>query len=760
MLIKYYRNYSTFRKIFNVLAVSLLGSIIVLAFILSIVFTNALTRETNDISTRMLSRLTLIVNQTFNDAQSVMLSLGYGQNIDLNGMMFGSEPNRLVDYNGHTRMRLLQTIYPGISYIGVYNGVQNNLSCTIGLDDDTKERLRLAILQNYDQQNAQHTIPMTNYKIVTKGNDPEIKTLTLIYYSPLSAKNRIGAIFTAIDCKYLGKFIASINKEDNQITFLVDGDGTVLSHPDDTQIFQSYKDVPYIQKALSSEKANGYYVENIDHKKILVTYLRNESLGWTYFTLTGYEKMTRTLRSVNLIIISISLLILLVGALIAIRSARNTFHPIATLLDRTGYQPSFQHTNAQEKKAPTDIGYLNDQIENYLKTIHTEESLLLNHAYVALLNGNLDSENTAQIRKHEENLIAPFYTLCLLQLAGSQHYKDLSKKERQYLRIELARTVDDCLKPLTLGTTPVFMSSETMVIILHMSSCESSDGIALGLMEAQKQFYDAVHLQFSAALSSSCNDLFSLQEAYEEAQQRMTEHFFAEEEAIFQDIRRKITITGYDSKQEHEIWTAILAGDDERMKSTLHLFITDLNTLSYEYAIHYINRLALNLIAFSFAQTKSDQVDTFSQYESNLYRFRNLQEAYDGLLALSRLSMSLLRKNEDYVSSEKIDRAMTAVPQRYMDPGFSTNTAAQDVGLSISYFNRQFRAQTGKSFSAYLNSHRLNMAGELLRTTSMPMNKICEDVGIANESYFYSLFKNEFGVTPHQYRSTHRQEET
>ena len=123
LLIKYYRSYSTFRNIFNTLVISLLVSIILLAFILSAVFSSVLTRQTNDISTRMLSRLTFMINQIYTDAYSIMLSLGYGENVDLNTMMFSESRDRLRDYSGFTRMRLLQTIYPGIAYIGVYNGI-------------------------------------------------------------------------------------------------------------------------------------------------------------------------------------------------------------------------------------------------------------------------------------------------------------------------------------------------------------------------------------------------------------------------------------------------------------------------------------------------------------------------------------------------------------------------------------------------------------------------------------------------------------
>jgi len=58
----------------------------------------------------------------------------------------------------------------------------------------------------------------------------------------------------------------------------------------------------------------------------------------------------------------------------------------------------------------------------------------------------------------------------------------------------------------------------------------------------------------------------------------------------------------------------------------------------------------------------------------------------------------------------------------------------------------------GQSYSTYLNNYRLNMACTLLCSTTLSMKSICNEVGMSNESYFYTLFKKEYGITPYQYR--------
>ena len=754
MLIKYYRSYSTFRNIFNTLVISLLVSIILLAFILSAVFSSVLTRQTNDISTRMLSRLTFMINQIYTDAYSIMLSLGYGENVDLNTMMFSESRDRLRDYSGFTRMRLLQTIYPGIAYIGVYNGIQDELMCTVGLEDATRATIREAILARYSQRNTRLIVPMTNETLVPLGFDPEFKTLTLMYYSPLSGPDRIGAIFVGIDCEYLGQFIKTVNENDNQMTFLVDEQGKVLSHPDYTQIFADYRQIDYVQKAASAEQASGFFFADIDQKKNLVTYLQDTELGWTYITLTPYDEITLLIRTVNYATILVSLIILLAGSVLSLMAAKKTFNPIAGLLTRAGYRPG-----ESPKSGYTDIGYLNDQFSNYIESINTNEALLLNHALESLLLGaeELDQEKAGLLDKQKDALDAPFYMICLLNMTRSQHYRDMARKEKQYHRYTLAQFAEEYLAPITIGVVPVFMTSNSIALIVRLSSYTVPNGLVLALIETRKRFHEHSQMTFSAAVSGIYNDLYVLQDAYDEALQLMTERYFTGDDDIFQARARTIATASYNSKLEHEIWSAIKSGSERQIESTIRQFVDELRSLSYEYARHYISQLSLNIIAYSLAQTPHQEVDPFGPYKRNLEYSESLNDSLDQLLQLCRQIATLSQQNEDTSGSDQMDHAMLLAQERYMDPGFSTNIAAQEVGLSITYFNRQFRRKTGQSYSTYLNNYRLNVASSLLCTTSLSMSRICQNVGLTNESYFYSLFKREFGVTPHQYRSLHKE---
>ena len=52
-----------------------------------------------------------------------------------------------------------------------------------------------------------------------------------------------------------------------------------------------------------------------------------------------------------------------------------------------------------------------------------------------------------------------------------------------------------------------------------------------------------------------------------------------------------------------------------------------------------------------------------------------------------------------------------------------------------------------------LQQKRLDKAQRLLRDTKLPVQAIAEAVGYQTTSYFYSIYKKQFGITPKECRS-------
>ena len=83
---------------------------------------------------------------------------------------------------------------------------------------------------------------------------------------------------------------------------------------------------------------------------------------------------------------------------------------------------------------------------------------------------------------------------------------------------------------------------------------------------------------------------------------------------------------------------------------------------------------------------------------------------------------------------------------------FDFNQIAADVNLSPSRLRHLFKEQTGISFKKYIRQVRMKQAQKLLETTFLSVKEIAKKVGIRDGSHFVRYFKEEYGLSPKQYR--------
>lgn len=76
------------------------------------------------------------------------------------------------------------------------------------------------------------------------------------------------------------------------------------------------------------------------------------------------------------------------------------------------------------------------------------------------------------------------------------------------------------------------------------------------------------------------------------------------------------------------------------------------------------------------------------------------------------------------------------------------------TGISPKKLQEGFRFLYGRSFANFLKDVRLEMAREQLETTDLPVSQISSNVGVASKSHLSRIFKERFGLSPRDYRSS------
>ena len=82
----------------------------------------------------------------------------------------------------------------------------------------------------------------------------------------------------------------------------------------------------------------------------------------------------------------------------------------------------------------------------------------------------------------------------------------------------------------------------------------------------------------------------------------------------------------------------------------------------------------------------------------------------------------------------------------------SLSRVAETFHVSLPYLSALIRRATGSTFKELLQQKRLDRAQQMLRTTPLSVQAVAEAVGYETTSYFYSIYKKQFGITPKEYR--------
>ncbi|TXK83975.1 cache domain-containing protein [Paenibacillus sp. N3.4] len=116
--------------------------------------------------------------------------------------------------------------------------------------------------------------PSTEMPLRTKGKH-EFSAVRLI--KRFETDRELGLLILSIDEKEIQRFYESAEIGQQRIE-IVDGQGNIISSRDKTRLFENIKGSAVFEKALTAK--SGYYIEEVDQKRTLVTITTVEKTGW------------------------------------------------------------------------------------------------------------------------------------------------------------------------------------------------------------------------------------------------------------------------------------------------------------------------------------------------------------------------------------------------------------------------------------------------------------------------------------------------
>lgn len=126
------------------------------------------------------------------------------------------------------------------------------------------------------------------------------------------------------------------------------------------------------------------------------------------------------------------------------------------------------------------------------------------------------------------------------------------------------------------------------------------------------------------------------------------------------------------------------------------------------------------------------------------------QNVYQTLEAIMLEAFSLVETGDG--SNIYVNSAIQYIQAHYSEP-LSLEDVANAINLSTSYLSSLFSKVLGTTFIGYIQSVRIEMAKELLRTTMLKVYEIASQIGYDDEKYFSQVFRKVEGISPSQFRT-------
>lgn len=143
--------------------------------------------------------------------------------------------------------------------------------------------------------------------------------------------------------------------------------------------------------------------------------------------------------------------------------------------------------------------------------------------------------------------------------------------------------------------------------------------------------------------------------------------------------------------------------------------------------------------------------DPMDEYRA-IYNSQNLRQAMDCLRRLLSLMADFLCANRSGGARMQIRKAKRYIDNHLGECELSLQRVAEEFSMSPGYFSTEFHKQLGYTFTEYLTMARIQRASELLSHSSLHVYEVAQAVGYENTTYFSTIFKRRYGVSPKQYR--------
>lgn len=134
-------------------------------------------------------------------------------------------------------------------------------------------------------------------------------------------------------------------------------------------------------------------------------------------------------------------------------------------------------------------------------------------------------------------------------------------------------------------------------------------------------------------------------------------------------------------------------------------------------------------------------------------------ECESSKIKLSKIPFKMFRRYSNLISNYNLQdysytvRCAIEYINFNLQSNLSLSTISESIGKNSSFLSNQFKKETGKTITRYIQEKRIEEATNMLTYTDLTVQEISNLVGIDDLSWFSKLFKSITNMSPTKYRA-------
>ena len=508
---------------------------------------------------------------------------------------------------------------------------------------------------------------------------------------------------------------------------------------------------------------------------VIISSVLSDVAALEYYLLINDSSLFKNLNRLITRILFADILAFLVGTVISLFWARKNYSPIrdivTTLNENSPKADAMERIDEFQHIRTTIDTLLTRQADNE-KTLMSNAELIETYLLLNLLSGNIENSGRFQsvIQKYHLGITGNTFLICVLSLP-TLHNKTFDASSGQFEQMtQMKSMVSARIGSRFSPGNPVLVIDNNHDLVL-LYNLESADNRPLICMNDIYAFFERFIGEYREifgtkiyfVITREYDGIKGISEAYEEAEELLDYAYMSgacdvpvtqkyrhdrEEADEFgsnhihylkaeRNILNCIILTQYKEAADHLVEIHEKYGSDSAQDrytrahviKTIQAYLVDISSIfPHEFAV------SLDL--------KKAMAPSLS-----------VEERY--AITISHLNaMDEFQKKNLSIENRVAKNILDFIEQNYHDPNLSRDMIADGLGFSISSISHITKNQTGRTLTELINEKRVSKACELLKTTSLSLQKIAEQVGYTNTWTFSRAVKNATGVSPGKFRDT------